>query len=344
MPNDTRVGITTTIPIEPLIAAGLTPIDLNNLFISHPDPASLVSLAEQNGFPRNSCSWIKGMFGAAVESGITSMVDLASGDCDAGRVLSEIMSARGVRLYRFAFPLNFATGEHRISETRRQIESLCSQVGVAPEAAESVFGNLREARIAALDLDREATTGPANCRELAGGRLVYKSLISTSDFDGDAAEHRNMSRQALSMLQDASGDSSPAPLRIGIVGIPPIFSNLFEVIDEFGGLVVYHEVPHQFALPAVQEGADMYQAYAGYSYPKTVSARAEVIRRECAGRWIDVLVHNVQTFCHRQIEDLLMKSYLPYPVLTLEGDRPGKVDARTRLRLEAFIAGRRRAK
>ncbi len=32
------VGITTTIPIECLIAAGYTPVDLNNLFISHPDP------------------------------------------------------------------------------------------------------------------------------------------------------------------------------------------------------------------------------------------------------------------------------------------------------------------
>ncbi len=33
-----RVGLTTTIPVEVVLAAGLTPVDLNNLFIADPRP------------------------------------------------------------------------------------------------------------------------------------------------------------------------------------------------------------------------------------------------------------------------------------------------------------------
>ena len=34
-----RIGITTTVPVEIIIAAGHTPVDLNNLFITDPEAA-----------------------------------------------------------------------------------------------------------------------------------------------------------------------------------------------------------------------------------------------------------------------------------------------------------------
>ncbi len=47
------IGITTTVPTEVLLAAGYQPVDLNNLFISDPDPERLVDIAEPAGFPIN---------------------------------------------------------------------------------------------------------------------------------------------------------------------------------------------------------------------------------------------------------------------------------------------------
>ncbi|MBW1945496.1 MAG: 2-hydroxyacyl-CoA dehydratase, partial [Deltaproteobacteria bacterium] len=38
-----------------------------------------------------------------------------------------------------------------------------------------------------------------------------------------------------------------------------------------------------------------------------------------------------------QIYDIILRESLPLPVLTLEGDRPGKIDGRTAFRLEAFV-------
>jgi len=45
----------------------------------------------------------------------------------------------------------------------------------------------------------------------------------------------------------------------------------------------------------------------------------------------------VQSFCHRQIEDLIIRERIALPVLTIEGDQPGRVDERTKIRLQAFI-------
>ena len=42
-----KIGITTTVPIEVLLAAGYQPVDLNNVFITDPNPERLVSIAEK---------------------------------------------------------------------------------------------------------------------------------------------------------------------------------------------------------------------------------------------------------------------------------------------------------
>ena len=61
----TCVGITATVPVEALLAAGRTPVDLNNVFIASGEAAALVEEAERCGFPRNSCAWTKGVYAAA---------------------------------------------------------------------------------------------------------------------------------------------------------------------------------------------------------------------------------------------------------------------------------------
>ena len=58
------VGITTTVPMEILFAAGLRPLDLNNAFITSDDPGTMVAEAERAGFPRTMCAWVKGLYAA----------------------------------------------------------------------------------------------------------------------------------------------------------------------------------------------------------------------------------------------------------------------------------------
>ena len=116
--------------------------------------------------------------------------------------------------------------------------------------------------------------------------------------------------------------------------MPPICSDLFEVLAGLGAAVVLSEMPRQFAMPG--GGAGLVEQYLRYTYPYDVFYRLEDIERECERRRVDGAVHYVQSFCYRQIQDRLIRERLARPILTLECDRPGPLDAPCRTRLEAF--------
>jgi hypothetical protein len=78
-----KIGITTTVPIEVLIAAGCQPVDLNNILVTNPNPERLVNIAERAGFPLNCCSWIKGIYGVCLDYGIDTVICVTSGDAKA---------------------------------------------------------------------------------------------------------------------------------------------------------------------------------------------------------------------------------------------------------------------
>jgi benzoyl-CoA reductase/2-hydroxyglutaryl-CoA dehydratase subunit BcrC/BadD/HgdB len=74
-----------------------------------------------------------------------------------------------------------------------------------------------------------------------------------------------------------------------------------------------------------------------YTYPYTIEGRIQDIQRAMRVRKLDGLIHYTQTFCYRQIYDILLRDALPIPILTLEGDRPGPLDGRSALRIETFV-------
>lgn len=82
---------------------------------------------------------------------------------------------------------------------------------------------------------------------------------------------------------------------------------------------------------------DIVSQYQLYTYPYHVKYRIEDIVQQIRLRRIDAVIHYTQSFCFRQIEDILFRKYLPLPLLFLEGDQPGALDARNRMRVETFI-------
>jgi benzoyl-CoA reductase/2-hydroxyglutaryl-CoA dehydratase subunit BcrC/BadD/HgdB len=82
---------------------------------------------------------------------------------------------------------------------------------------------------------------------------------------------------------------------------------------------------------------DLVDQYLNYTYPYGIRGRLDDIRKAIEERKLDGLIHYTQTFCFRQIYDILLRESLSLPVLTIEGDKPGKVDSRTAIRLETFV-------
>lgn len=317
------VGFTTTIPVEILLAAGRLPVDLNNVFIASDTPAELLRAAEADGFPRNSCGWIKGIYGVARRNDFREIVAVTQGDCSFTQALMEVLRYRGVSVVPFAFP--FDRDPDFLS---RELTKMATRFGTTVAEAERWKKRLDGVRRFAHEIDRLTwkegkVTGEEN----------HRWLVSCSDFDGDPDDY---ARRAAAFLAEASTRPARSDLvPIAFVGVPPIVSGLHRCFEEAGARAVLNEVQRQFSMPG--STGSLVEQYLAYTYPYSFFERLSDIKAEAARREVRGIVHYVQSFCFRQIEDILLREEVGMPVLTLEGDAPGPVDGRTRIRVQAFV-------
>ena len=322
------LGFTTSIPVEMVLAGGYQPVDLNNRFITDPDPSGLVREAEELGLSRTLCAWIKGIYAwALAHPEVEKIVAVTQGDCSNTHALMELLSVAG----RQVIPFDFPQGRNR-QKLVLEMEHLAQALGVDLAQAENTrleLLTLRQdlARLDEMTWQTGRLTGAEN----------HLWLVSASDFNGDPANFHGELREFLAAA--GSRPRSKARVRLGLLGVPPIMSDLHETLWELGGAVVYNEVARQFAMPPLPPDRpdSLTDQYLRYTYPYDVFGRIADIAREVEKRRLDGLVHYTQSFCFRQMQDLVLREQLRVPMLTLEGDRVGPVDSRTRMRLEAFI-------
>jgi len=319
-----RVGLTTTIPVEVILAAGAEPVDLNNIFITDPEPERLVARAEMDGYPRTACAWIKGIYSAALQHRIPVVVAVTQGDCAQTHAMIETLSEQGVRIIPFAYPY-----DRDPDLLRMQIQRLCDHFGVSWAEAERQRERLRPIRAKVAELDRLTWQ-----EGLVNGWENHYYQVCCSDFNGNPERFERDVDEFLDTVQHRTpaGDA----VRIGVAGVPTIYSDLYQVIEGLGARVVLNEIQRQFTM-ADSLDCDLLEQYRRYTYPYQLAGRLNDLRRQIRLRAIDGLIHYTQAFCFRQIHDLLIKRHLDLPGLSLEGENPAPLDARTRLRVEAFI-------
>jgi benzoyl-CoA reductase/2-hydroxyglutaryl-CoA dehydratase subunit BcrC/BadD/HgdB len=321
--QQTTVGFTTTIPLEIVLAAGRRPVDLNNVFITDPDCHDLIDEAEMAGFPRNSCGWIKGLYGATLRRGISEVIAVTEGDCSNTKALMEVLQLHGVTTIPFAYPYDRSP-----STLAHEIDKLARHFGVTGEQVEETRRKLDRIRQKVHEIDR--LTWEEN--RITGAENHYFQ-VCTSDMNGDAVTYEQDLDRFLAEARNRRPLSET--LRLAYIGVPPIFTDLYRTLEEAGARVVFNETQRQFSMPFTVDS--IVEQYRRYTYPYDIFFRLVDIEREIARRRVDGIIHYVQSFCFRQIEDLIVRKRLKLPILTLEGDRPGPLDARTRIRIEGFV-------
>ena len=318
------VGISTTVPVEVVYAAGLKPVDLNNIFINSGAAEELVIEAEKRGFPRNSCAWTKGVYAAARGLGLERVVAVVQGDCANSHAMAERLQDHGLDVVPFSFP--YSPDDTRSLDMA--LERFASDLGTSLAEAHEWKARLDRVRALAHRIDALAWK-----ENRVTGIEQHVWTISCSDFFSDPNRY---AVDAQRFIEEAERRQPRADeLRLGLLGVPPICDNFFAFLEEYGARIVFNEVPRQFAMP--YETASLCEQYARYTYPHDIFRRIDDIRREISRRNVRGVVHYAQSFCHRQIQDAIIRRRLDVPVLTLECDRPGWMGMQAETRMEAFL-------
>jgi benzoyl-CoA reductase/2-hydroxyglutaryl-CoA dehydratase subunit BcrC/BadD/HgdB len=327
-----QIGFTTSIPIEVLLAAGRRPVDLNNRFITHPQPATLVREAEKRGFPSACCAWMKGIYSVLSAVDVEEVIAVVRGDCSQTQALMEILQMEGLKVYPFAYPYDrskLAMGQ--------EIQKLMAHYGVEEASVRRTKGRLDSIRRKLTELDLLTWRG-----NRVRGEENHRFLVSSSDLGGDPeqfeAELDTFLKEAVRRVPFED------EIRLGYLGVPPIWTDLYSTIEGEGVRIVYNEIQRQFSMPGFE--GDLVSQYLEFTYPYDIFFRLNDIRDEASRRRLDGFIHYVQAFCFRHMEDRILRHYLGLPILTLEGDMPDPLDAMTKNRIEAFleVLGRRKSR
>ena len=320
-----KIGITTTVPVEILLAAGYQPVDLNNVFITDPNPERLVNIAERAGFPLNCCSWIKGIYGVCMDYGIDTVLCVTTGDCSNTIMLMEVLKLKGLKVIPFAYPDQ--PSPRRMQDT---LEALAETLGTTLEAADRVRNELKPCRRLALKLDRLTWKDG-----LVSGFENHLWLVSTSDFNQDYHEYYHQLQELLAACQRRQ-PYPPDSLRLAYIGVPSVYAqDFYHHLESNGARVVFNEIQRQFAMP--EPGNSLAEQYSNYTYPYSIYERLKDITTELKRRQVDGVIHYVQAFCHRGIGDIIFRDALKLPILTLEGNDDFLLTHHIKTRIEAFL-------
>ena len=317
-------GISSTLPIEVLYAAGRTVVDLNNIFITSKDRSGVSKSSDY--VPRTVCSWTRGILESAIALKIPECVIVTEGDCAHTIPIMEVLEANGVKPVPFEFPI----GREK-KRLKAEIARLMNYYGVSEEECAAVKEKFDITRKLLKEID-ELTYKDLK----VGGFENHLYLVTASDFSSHPDKfHENVK---LFLREARSRRPGKLSLRVGYAGIPPIFTDLHDFIGALGSGVIYNETARQFSM-IEGAGMDMVDAYHQYTYPYTFGERLRDIKIAIKERELDCLIHYVQSFCFHQIEDRILKDELgDFPVLTIEGDHPAPLGGNEKLKIESFFA------
>ena len=307
------------------MAAGYTPVDLNNLFIGSKEPQKYIDKAEKDGFPKSLCAWIKGIYGVCISENIEAIVGVIEGDCSNTKALIEVLKLKGIKVYPFAFPQS-----HTVEAVEREIKKFINYFETTEEKVEEIRRCLIPVRSLARQID-ELTF----IENKASGFENHLYQVSLSDFDGDVKRFEMKLKNIALEIKERKPEEKT--LRLGYIGVPPMTGDLYRFVENFNASFVYNEVQREFAFPRGDKAQNIFEQYYDYTYPYGIEFRIEELKKQIKERKLDAVVHYTQAFCYRAIDDIVLKKQLDLPMLTIEGDKSNFLDARTKLRIEAFL-------
>jgi benzoyl-CoA reductase/2-hydroxyglutaryl-CoA dehydratase subunit BcrC/BadD/HgdB len=307
MPVQKKIGLTALVPPELIFACMGSPFDVNNVI-----PGS-------KKYPRNKlCAWtaIWQEMLSKRELKVDSLIVVAGGDCHNALVDGQKVAMSGIPTHFFFYPFD---GDPEYLES--QLHKLVDFLGTieSPEKP----GQIKELKKIGKKIDKKRAQGKLSSED------VFRMMISFSDLMGDL----DVFREAIYSLKEQKVEMNN---RVALIGVPPIYHDFHDVAQSLDLQVVFDELPFEFLRHSGTDIHKIARDYCNYTFARPLDFRIRFLQKELEERHVDGVIHYTQFACHHMLEDEIMRSKLDYPLLTIQGDLPGKTPEQIKLRLEAF--------
>ncbi|MDP2845042.1 MAG: 2-hydroxyacyl-CoA dehydratase family protein, partial [Candidatus Methanoperedens sp.] len=158
---------------------------------------------------------------------------------------------------------------------------------------------------------------------------AFRFLISFSDLRGDPDKFQ----RAIAMAEEKDIEINN---RIALIGVPPIYHDFHDVAQSLDLQIILDELPYEFVRHTGADINEVARDYCNYTFARPLDFRIGFLQKELRKRKVDGVIHYTQFACHHMLEDEIFRQKLDYPMLTIQGDLPGKTPEQIKLRLEAF--------
>ncbi len=301
-----KIGITALVPPELIFACAGEPFDVNNII-----PAS-------KNYPKNKlCAWTAIWQEMLVkrEIKIDSLIVVAGGDCHNALVDGQKAAMSGIPTHFFFYPFD---GDARYLES--QLYKLSSFLGKIeyPEK----FREVKRLKKIGHKIDKKRLDGKISASE------AFRILVSFSDLMGGLDKFR--------IALEVKEKNIVLNNRVALIGVPPIYHDFHEAAQSLDLQIVFDELPYEFVRHSGANINEVAQDYCDYTFARPLDFRIEFLQKELDKRKVDGVIHYTQFACHHVLEDEILRAKLDYPMLTIQGDLPGKTPEQIKLRLEAF--------
>jgi len=325
MIGNRRIGITGMMPIELIFDSGVTPLDIRNFFLQHPDRITYIQRGEMDGIPANAGIMTKGIYGAIMEDKIEEVVVVFQKDSIKPYILSEMLDDQGVIVHKFRFPL-----DGNRESLKLEIEKLAENLKLVNlENIEYWRFKLNETRRLARQIDELSWT-----KNTVSGYENHRYLQSLIDFEGDPELYMT---KLYSFLNEIKNEKPfKQKIKLGLIGEPPIYPEIYKIIERCGARIVFNELQRQYSMPFPV--SDYIDQYLRYTFPYDISKRVEDINAEIEQRNIHGIIHYVDITGPCYVDDIIFRKKIGLPILTIEGGNSLVANIKTITRISNFVA------
>lgn len=318
-----RIGVVPPIPMEVFISS---PHEVENLwarFFLADDRSEWEEAALDAGVPEDLPLWPKCLSGMLLKDGLDAVWYPEPVVAPDVRKCLKYIGESGIEVHAFHFPA--LRNIHRLHE---EIARTMEALNVTEDALRDSMDRWSPIRVSLRRFD-----GLQHRTQCFSSSVYVETLANAMNPGSDLDQARRFVELQVINFQGSARDGW---IRLGFAGLTPYRRQLFRVLKESRGVVVYDE----WGLENNPMGTspDVGSLYHHCSLPYGLKKRSERLTKEIKERKLQGILLSVERLADHVRDEAFFRAALPIPVLLYENDRALPMDDSEIIGIRRFLS------